>query len=75
MWISEHGPHGPVSPISQKLSFSPNRRIWSGAMSVCARHQSSASSSVVYTVAHSAGLGSFHTSVSNSQAQAIASFL
>ena len=44
-------------------------------MSVCERHQSSASSSVVYTVAHSAGLGSFHTSVSNSQAQAIASFL
>ena len=20
-WISEHGPHGPVSPIDQKLSF------------------------------------------------------
>ena len=22
-WISEHGPHGPVSPIIQKLSFLP----------------------------------------------------
>ncbi len=25
MWISEHGPHGPVSPICQKLSLSPSR--------------------------------------------------
>ena len=23
-WISEQGPHGPVSPICQKLSFIPN---------------------------------------------------
>ena len=27
MWISEHGPHGPVSPICQKLSLSPSRWI------------------------------------------------
>ena len=25
MWISLHGPHGPVSPICQKLSLSPRR--------------------------------------------------
>ncbi|PSN47817.1 hypothetical protein C0J52_16435 [Blattella germanica] len=25
-----HGPHGPVNPISQKLSFAPNARILSG---------------------------------------------
>ena len=25
--ISEHGPHGPVSPIDQKLSLSPNLYI------------------------------------------------
>ena len=24
MWISEHGPQGPVSPIIQKLSFLPH---------------------------------------------------
>ena len=31
-WISEHGPHGPVSPISQKLSFfDPSRIRFSGS--------------------------------------------
>src|SRR5512138_103752 len=29
-WISEHGPHGPVSPIAQKLSFIPSLKIRSG---------------------------------------------
>ena len=28
-WTSVHGPHGPVSPISQKLSFMFPGRIWS----------------------------------------------
>ena len=28
-WISEHGPHGPVSPISQKLSCLLPFRMWS----------------------------------------------
>ena len=27
-WISEHGPHGPVSPIIQKLSFLPPVQMW-----------------------------------------------
>ncbi len=27
MMISEHGPQGPVSPMDQKLSFSPMRTI------------------------------------------------
>ena len=29
-WISLQGPHGPVSPISQKLSFIPNGNTLSG---------------------------------------------
>ena len=29
MWISEQGPQGPVSPISQKLSCLLPRRMWS----------------------------------------------
>ena len=29
-WISLQGPHGPVSPISQKLSFIPNGSTLSG---------------------------------------------
>ena len=32
-WISVHGPHGPYSPISQKLSFIPNgRTLFSGRL-------------------------------------------
>ena len=27
MWSSLHGPHGPTSPMAQKLSFSPQRRM------------------------------------------------
>ena len=34
MWISVHGPHGPVSPISQKLSFLLPRWMCDGSMSV-----------------------------------------
>jgi len=32
---SEHGPHGPVSPIDQKLSFSPSRAMRSFGMPMC----------------------------------------
>ena len=42
-WISEHGPHGPVSPISQKLSFALPGRTRSGGR-YCS-HSSRASSS------------------------------
>ena len=44
-WISLHGPHGPVSPISQKLSLRPKKRMCSGSMSVCLRQKPAASSS------------------------------
>ena len=46
-WISEQGPQGPVSPISQKLSFSPKRRMWLGSTSVTVFQMFSASSSVL----------------------------
>ncbi len=46
MWISEQGPQGPVSPISQKLSFRPNRSTREGWMSVTFGHNVAASSSV-----------------------------
>ncbi len=45
MWISEHGPHGPVSPIIQKLSFLPKRCTCDGSMSVTSVHRLAASSS------------------------------
>ena len=39
-WISEQGPHGPVSPISQKLSFIPNGSTRSGGnLEYCTRGQ------------------------------------
>ena len=75
MCISEHGPQGPVSPISQKLSFSSNFNTCDGSISVSDFHRLYASSSSLYTVAHNLALGIFQTSVNNSQAQLIASFL
>ena len=35
MWISLHGPHGPVSPICQKLSLSPRRWMRSIGTPTC----------------------------------------
>lgn len=32
IWISVQGPHGPVTPISQKLSFIPKGNILSSLM-------------------------------------------
>ena len=46
MWISEHGPQGPVSPISQKFSSS-KRLTRSRPMSVTSSQSAAASSSVV----------------------------
>src|SRR3989338_7745793 len=42
MIISEHGPHGPVSPIAQKLSFSPSLTMRSFDMPVSFSHISDA---------------------------------
>ena len=83
MWISEQGPQGPVSPISQKLSLRPKRSTWEGSTSVASRQIRSASSSAgrpsasspPKTVTHSRSLGSFQTPVRSSQAHGIASAL
>src|SRR4029079_3179120 len=48
--ISVHGPHGPVSPIAQKLSASPRREIRS--LGKIAAHKLYDSSSLVKTVAY-----------------------
>ena len=50
-WISLHGPQGPVSPISQKLSFSSKRCTRLGGRPLMRRHNPSASSSLRNTVA------------------------
>ncbi len=72
-WTSEQGPHGPVSPIAQKLSFSPRRRIRSAGRNCL--QSSNASSSSVKTVALSRSLGRPKSSVRSSQQDWIASFL
>jgi hypothetical protein len=83
MWISVQGPQGPVSPISQKLSFFEKGRTCDGSMSVRSRHRRAASSSAgrpspaspAKTVAHRRSLGRPQTLVRSSQAQAMASSL
>ena len=45
MWISEQGPQGPVSPISQKLSCLLPSRTWSAG--ICLSQASCASVSRV----------------------------
>ena len=44
MWISEHGPHGPVSPIIQKLSFLLPFTMWIAGSSPTLRNFSAHSS-------------------------------
>ena len=83
MWISVHGPHGPVSPISQKLSHFDARSTRSGetpAFSIQMRSASSSaprpsSASPSKTVTHRRSAGRPQTFVSSSQAQVIASSL
>ena len=75
MSISEHGPHGPVSPMAQKLSSSSRRTTLSGEMPVSLGHSSAASSSSRKTVTHSFSLGRPSLSTKNSQANSMASFL
>src|SRR3989338_6121396 len=71
--ISEQGPQGPVSPIDQKLSFSPRRKICS--LETCFSQSFPASSSFSKTVTMSFSLGSFSVFVKNSHAKAMASSL
>ena len=52
--ISEFGPHGPVSAMRQKLSSSPRRWMRSAGSPTTSRQIFSASSSVSWTVTHSA---------------------
>ena len=81
MWISLHGPQGPVSPISQKLSFLFPRMILSAGR--CFNHASFASWSIATpscsypsnTVAYNLSLSSLYTSVRSSHAQSMASVL
>ena len=40
MMISEHGPQGPVSPMDQKLSFSPKRTMRASGSPTPVRHSS-----------------------------------
>ncbi len=74
-WVSEQGPHGPVSPIDQKLSASPNRRMRSSPMPATFFQSLMASSSPSSTVALIRSLGSPHFSVISSQQNRIASSL
>ena len=83
MWISVHGPHGPVSPISQKLSLLPKVVdvviVHAGDLLpevgrlLVARHALGASPSKHVTCRRL--LSRPHTLVSSSQAQSMASAL
>src|SRR5277367_5805713 len=86
---SEHGPHGPVSPIIQKLSFllpltmwtagsSPTRRNFSAQKSHASWSKSLGSFLLLsgeYTVAYNRCGGNFQISTTSSQAHSIASLL
>ena len=67
MWISLHGPHGPVSPICQKFSSSPRRWMRSIGTPTCSCQIASASSSLSCTVIHRRSPSMPHTSVTSSQ--------
>ncbi len=75
MKISLQGPQGPISPMLQKLSFSPNLTILSAGIPVISCHSLKASLSSLYIVTHSLSLGRLNSSVKNSHANSIASFL
>ncbi len=75
MKISESGPHGPVSPMAQKLSSSPMRWIRSGGRPTLSIQICSASSSVSWTVTQRRSPSKPKTSVSSSQAIGMASSL
>ena len=74
-WTSEDGPQGPVSPMAQKLSFSPRRRMRSSENPATRFQRSNASSSSVKTVAMRRARSTPRSLVRNSQAKAMASAL
>jgi hypothetical protein len=75
MWSSEQGPHGPVSPICQKLSASPRRWMRSIGTPTTSCQICSASSSEVCTVIQMRSPSKPRSSVVYSQAQGMASSL
>jgi len=72
MWISEHGPHGPTSPICQKLSLSPSRWMRSIGTPTTSCQICSASSSLSCTVIHNRSPSKPNTSVTSSQPHGMA---
>ena len=70
--ISEHGPHGPVSPIDQKLSSSPSFASLVEDTPIFLSQISSDSLSSLWTVTQRRSSGSFSSSVKNSHAYSIA---
>ena len=78
-WISEHGPQGPVSPMAQKFSFAPSSRMRSAltcwSQKSCASASRGTPSSPLKMVTFKRSLGRPSSSVRNSHAKAIASFL
>ena len=75
MCSSEHGPHGPVSPICQKLSASPRRWMRSIGTPTASCQICSASSSEVCTVIQMRSPSSPSVSVTSSHAHGMASAL
>ncbi len=67
MCSSLHGPHGPVSPICQKLSLSPRRWMRSIGTPTTSCQIFSASSSLSWTVIQMRSPSKPHTSVTSSQ--------
>ena len=75
MKISEHGPHGPVSPIDQKLSDVGMRMMRLSGRPAMRRHSAAASSSEEWTVTSSRSFGRPYSFVVRFQASSIASSL
>ena len=73
--ISEQGPHGPVSPMRQKLSAVGMRMIRLSGRPAIRFHKNAASSSSEYTVASSRSAGRPNSLVTIVQASSIASGL
>ena len=72
MKISEHGPHGPVSPMDQKLSAVGIRMIRLSGRPAIFFQRPKASSSSEKTVAISRSFGSAYSLVISVQASSIA---
>ena len=73
--ISEHGPHGPVSPIDQKLSLVGMRMMRSSGRPAIFFHRAKASSSSENTVTSRRSAGRPNSFVTRFQASSIATSL